>query len=83
MSKSFKGEAKAQARVVQQRRAARAAKHADNFHEWGDSKIESPRSERPSHNVERWTQTPTQCPACQHSGHLKSLGAQPLALIYI
>jgi hypothetical protein len=41
MSKSFKGEARAQARAVQQRRAARAAKHADNFHEWGDSKIES------------------------------------------
>jgi hypothetical protein len=42
MSKSFKGEAKAQARAVQQRRAARAAKHADNFHEWGDSIRESP-----------------------------------------
>ena len=57
MSKSFKGEAKAQARAVQQRRAARAAKHADNFHEWGDSKIESPQSERPSHivkKIRRW-----------------------------
>jgi hypothetical protein len=41
MSKSYKGEAKAQARADQQRRAARAAKHADNFLEWGDSKIES------------------------------------------
>jgi hypothetical protein len=41
MSKSYKGEAKAQARAVQQRRAARAAKHADNFHEWGDSIRES------------------------------------------
>jgi hypothetical protein len=41
MSKSYKGEARAQARAVQQRRAARAAKHADNCLEWGDSKIES------------------------------------------
>ncbi len=41
MSKSFKGEARAQARAVQQRRAARAAKHADNFLEWGDSIRES------------------------------------------
>ena len=41
MSKSFKGEARAQARVVQQRRAARAAKHADNFYESHDSSLES------------------------------------------
>jgi len=58
MSKSYKGEARAQARADQQRRAARAAKHADNFHEWGDSKIESTRNEKPSHIVKktsRWT----------------------------
>jgi hypothetical protein len=41
MSKSYKGEARAQARADQQRRAARAAKHADNFLEWGDSICES------------------------------------------
>jgi hypothetical protein len=41
MSKSYKGEARAQARAVQQRRAARAAKHADNFLEWGNSSLES------------------------------------------
>jgi hypothetical protein len=41
MSKSFKGEARAQARADQQRRAARAAKRADNFLESGDSTIES------------------------------------------
>ena len=50
MSKSFKGEARAQARAVQQRRAARAAKHADNFHEWGDSIFES---KEPSKNHAR------------------------------
>jgi biotin synthase-related radical SAM superfamily protein len=33
MSKSFKGEARAQARVVQQRRAARAAKRNENANE--------------------------------------------------
>jgi hypothetical protein len=53
MSKSFKGEARAQARAVQQRRAARVAKRADNFLESHDSKIELPRSERPSHNVKK------------------------------
>jgi hypothetical protein len=41
MSKSYKGEARAQARADQQRRAARAAKHADNFLESHDSIRES------------------------------------------
>ena len=41
MSKSFKGEARAQARAVQQRRAARVAKRADNFLESPDSTTES------------------------------------------
>jgi hypothetical protein len=57
MSKSFKGEARAQARAVQQRRAARVAKRTDNFLESPDSKIESPQSERPSHivkKIRRW-----------------------------
>ena len=37
MSKSYKGEARAQARADQQRRAARVAKRADNFLESPDS----------------------------------------------
>jgi hypothetical protein len=41
MSKSYKGEARAQARADQQRRAARAAKRADNFYESHDSILES------------------------------------------
>jgi hypothetical protein len=41
MSKSYKGEARAQARADQQRRAARAAKRADKFCESHDSRIKS------------------------------------------
>jgi hypothetical protein len=40
MSKSFKGEERAQARAVQQRRTARRSKH-DNFRESHDSSLES------------------------------------------
>lgn len=49
MSKSFKGEARAQARAVQARRAARKAAHS-NF-ESPDKIFESPLRESPFHIV--------------------------------
>jgi hypothetical protein len=55
MSKSYKGEDR---RAAAQAHRARRTARLDKFIESHDSKIESTRSERPSHNVKktrRWT----------------------------